>query len=186
MKTIAQSETLIAKVVAPLKNDAMDKAEQFARAIIADVAKQLKEAGNDLEKCAPYPSSLNYGSRGEYMAKLAKYTLFHKLCRSRASSRSMHDPNFADMDSNYKAKYIKEAREDAAFQYEAFIIKLDKKVGPVSAALLEGNHVWGYSFLTVRIPSDAVQIWKTQHILNVSKLGKVFNQFPTRQVKNKK
>jgi hypothetical protein len=40
--------------------------------------------------------------------------------------------------------------------------------------------------LTVRIAQPTgvlVERWKTQTIVNTSKLGKVFNQFPTRRVK---
>lgn len=174
--------TLIEVVVNPLKTDAMDRAEQYARVVIADVTKELATAGNDLEICAPYPSSMNI-TRGAFMAKESKYRLFRKLTTSRRSTRSMHEPNFADMNPKAEAEFVKEAREDAAFQYEAFVAKLNKKVGEVVHAKLEGNHVWGFSFLHVELPTGEKQIWKTQQILNQSKLGKVFNQFPTRKVK---
>jgi len=173
----------IEEAVRPLKADAMDRAEKYARAVIADVAAQLKAADNDLEKCAPYPSSIGCGSRAEYMSKLAKYTLFRNLTTSRVSCRNMHDPNFADMNSNYKAKFIKEAREDAALQYEAYVIKLIKKIGQTTSATLEGNHVWAHSILRVVNVTGETQNWKTKMIINQSKLGKVFNQFPTRKVK---
>lgn len=172
----------ITAAVLPLRADAMERAEQYARQIVAEVRAELKAANNDLEKCAPYPSGMN-SSRAAYMGQLAKYQLFHKLCQCRASSRAMHEPNFADVNSNYVAKFVKEAREDAAYQYDAFIAKLIKKIGPVQTAVLQGNHVWGHSFLTVVTETGDMQIWKTQTIVNVSKLGKIFNQFPTRKVK---
>jgi hypothetical protein len=92
-------------------------------------------------------------------------------------------PEFADMSAEKGEKFVQEARENAAFQYEAYVAKLNKKIGPAKSASLTGNHVWGYSFLTVVTESGETQIWKTQMIVNVSKLGKLFNQFPTRKVK---
>ena len=174
---------VIEAVVMPLKTDAMNRAEQYARAIVADVRKELAAAGNDMNICAPYPSSLNYGSRAEYAAKLSKYKLFCSLCQSRQGSRRMNEPDLCDVNSNYVAKFVKEAREDAAFQYEAFVAKLNRKIGAAVHATLVGNHIWAESFLTVELPNGEKQIWKTKHILNRSKLGKVFNQFPSRIVK---
>ena len=46
--------------------------------------------------------------------------------------------------------------------------------------------MWSYSFLYVTTPSNGDQCWKTQQIINQSKLGKLFNQFPTRKIKMKK
>lgn len=81
-------------------------------------------------------------------------------------------------------KFIQAAKADAAAQYEAFVAKLQQKIGEVKNATLKGNHVWSYSILTVEKPDGTVEHWKTQMIINVSKLGKMFNQFPTRKVKN--
>lgn len=34
-----------------------------------------------------------------------------------------------------------------------------------------------------QLSAEEIERWKTRQILNVSKLGKVFNQFPTRLLK---
>ncbi len=176
----------IAAAVLPLKEDAMKRAEEYAREIVAKVREDLKAAGNDLIVCAPYPSGNQ--SRASYFMMESRYRLFASLCVWRKSSYMMHEPHFADVDSNRVAKFIKEARENAAFQYEAFILKLIAKIGPVYSAKLSGNHVWSFSFLTVEKASgiQTTEIWKTQQIINVSKLGKVFAQWPTRKVKDAK
>ncbi len=172
----------IAAAVLPLRDEAMTRAEQYAREIVASVREQLKAAGNDLNVAAPYPHSRM--SRNEYMAKMHKYQLFSTLTKWREGSHRHHEPCFVDVDSNYVARFVKEAREDAAAQYDLFIMKLIAKIGDVETASLNGNHVWSYSFLTVSKARSVIEIWKTQQIMNVSKLGKVFAQWPTRKVKN--
>jgi hypothetical protein len=173
----------IEAVVLPLKAEAMDKAEQFARDTIAGVRKLLLAASNDLRVAAPYPDSLRM-NRIAYMVALGQYQLFQQLTTWRKSSISHHEPCFADVDDKKCEVYIKEARENAAFQYDAFVAKLNKKIGEALTARLEGNHVWGYSFLFVTTGHGS-ECWKTQQIINCSKLGKIFNQFPTRKVKEK-
>lgn len=44
--------------------------------------------------------------------------------------------------------------------------------------------VWFQSELDVVTVAGERQTWRTKMIFNVSCLGKVFNQWPTRQVKN--
>lgn len=92
-------------------------------------------------------------------------------------------PDFVDVTDERVARYVKTAREDAAAQYEAFVAKLTVKIGAVETATLAGRGVWSHSILTVTKSDGARENWKTQMILNVSGLGKVFNQWPTRKVK---
>jgi hypothetical protein len=79
-------------------------------------------------------------------------------------------------------RFVVEAGENAGAQYTAFILKLELKVGKCDAATLEGDHVWGHSTLTVT-KGEQSETWITHQIINVSKLGKVFNQWPSRKVK---
>jgi hypothetical protein len=80
-------------------------------------------------------------------------------------------------------RFITRAKEDAAAQYDSYVQKLIGKIGEVTAASLDGDHVWGFSYLTVTLPNGKKEVWKTQMIVNISKLGKLFNQFPTRKMK---
>lgn len=175
----------IEAAVAPLKNDAMDAAEQYARKLIEKVREQLKAVDGDMEKAAPYPDSL-HASRIVYLAGIQKRTLFSKLTKTdekKPHTYRPHEPNYVVMDSNKVAKFVKEAREDAAAQYEAFIAKLVGKIGDTTEATLRGNHVWSFSFLDITKADGTKETWKTQTIINVSKLGKVFNQWPSRKMK---
>lgn len=172
----------IETVVLPLKNDAMDRAEKEARAAIADARKELAAANNDIKAVAPYPG---FGAQGNYLAMLFKYKFFSAITTWRdGQSVGLHTPCFVDVDPNKVRKYIKETREHAAEHYDLFVEKLNKKIGTVQTAQLEGNHVWSYSFLRVVTSAGEKQTWKTQTIMNRSKLGKIFPQFPTRKVKD--
>jgi hypothetical protein len=50
-------------------------------------------------------------------------------------------------------------------------------------ASITGTHIWGHSVLTVTLPNGTVERWKTQQIVNQSKLGLLFNQWPSRKMK---
>lgn len=168
--------------VLPLKQDAMTRAAQEAYATVDRVKAELAAANNDLNIAAPYPT----GWDAAFHAKYARYKLFSSLTEWRKGSYSHHEPMYADVTPKTVKQFIEEARTTAAEFYDAFVRKLVIKIGQKpAAATLDGNHVWGYSFLTVTLPNGTQQIWKTQTIMNISKLGKPFPQFPTRIVKAK-
>lgn len=171
----------IEQAVAPLKDAAIERAEIEAKKIVDKVNEQLTAANNDLQICAPYPRH-NGGNVVKYQSEYRKYQLFHSLCRCRQGSHRPNDPCYADIDPEYVTKFIENSRSDAALQYDAFIAKLIAKIGSVREATLTGDHVWSFSILTVTKEDGAKENWKTQMIVNVSKLGKLFNQWPTRKV----
>lgn len=168
--------------VAPLKDAAVERAEKDTLALIEKCRQQLAEGGYDLQVVAPYPSSSNGGTLGYYMA-LARYQTFSAITKWRKSSYSMAEPHYGDIDPGRCAKFIDRRKREAAEQYDDFVAKLIGKIGHVKSADLDGNHVWADSILTVTKLDGSVERWKTQQIVNVSKLGKHFNQWPTRKVK---
>lgn len=156
----------IENAVGHLKAEAQQRAEQYAREIIAQVVEAL--AHYTLDECAPAPRAWQAPTVTvlQYKAAQRKRDLYKGL-RSEAG----------------QAKFVLDARANAAAQYDAFVAKLNAKIGPVTSAKLTGNHVWDFSNLEVVTEAGETQVWRTQTIINVSKLGKVFNQFPTRQIK---
>jgi hypothetical protein len=177
---------LIEAAVAPLKIDAIARAEQIATAAVERVRKELEEAGFDLNVCAPYPSYRMHLSQWEQIKAETKYRQFRSLCQWRKNqSVRPGGPCYADVTPELAERYIENAKQNAAEQYDAFVKKLIFKIGDVTEATLEGNHVWSESYLTVVTVGGERQMWKTQMIVNTSKLGKLFNQFPTRKVKRK-
>jgi hypothetical protein len=170
----------VADVVAPLKEQAIARAEKEATLVVLKVWKALTEAGWDLNVAAPYPRA-NRMSQLEYKQKVSRYHLFASLVET-VSSRSMADPHIVKPSERRETVYIEKCKEMAAAQYDAFVQKLVSKIGPCDSATLNGSHVWGYSILTVS-KGPTVERWKTQQIVNQSGLGTVFNQWPTRLLK---
>jgi hypothetical protein len=165
--------------VAPLKADAIARAEVEANKIIAFVREELAKHEHNMDKAAPYPKS--YGSEKEYWVMKGKRELFYRLCDRRPESHNYNAPNLVDVSDKLVAKFIKDTQDDAALQYDMFVRKLVSKIGACDSAELSGNHVWGYSILDVK-KGDKEEAWKTQQIVNTSKLGKLFNQWPTRKM----
>lgn len=174
--------------VMPLKVDAIERARQFADAAIERVRAGLAEHGNNINAAAPYPNSFHMGSYDYHTAK-NRYSLFHSI--------AIADESLGYQVSNGKSPLIVVISDErcerlrqsymkiAAQQYESFVHKLVAKIGDTKSAVLSGNHVWSHSELLVTLPDGTEQTWRTQQITNYSKLGKPFNQWPSRQVKAK-
>lgn len=183
----------IEAAVLPLKAEAQDRAEKEARELVAKIAAALEEHGWDAEKFAPFPRFgvdgvdgvrvFGYNDKAGYQAAQAKSNLVSRLTVSLNNSRRMGDPRPVRMDEALVEKFVTAMREEAAAQYEAFVGKLVVKIGECVSATLCGNHVWSYSTLMVTKPDGSQQAWKTQTIVNYSKYGTPFYQWPTRQVK---
>jgi hypothetical protein len=73
------------------------------------------------------------------------------------------------------------AEATAAAAFDAYVAKLSAKVGECDAASVVGP-LWTGSVLTVS-KGATIERWTTRMIVNVSCLGKLFNQFPTRLAK---
>lgn len=177
-----QKTNPIETAVAPMKADAIANAEQNANSRITAMTVLLHEAGNDLNVVAPYPAN-NLGKL-EYMKAQARYYSFRSVTKSRDSvSYDRNSPVYADMDIKKCEKFVEAAKKSAAEQYDRFVEKLVAKIGDTNEAFITGNHVWGYSILTVTLPNGLKEFWKTQQIENVSKLGNYFDQWPSRKMK---
>lgn len=172
--------------VAPLRADAIERAKQEAETAITNMREKLAEAGGDINKVAPYPRGL-YGM--QYYVGRERYNRYHAVtiddpAHGYQRSTIGNAPYFVVFDEERVQRYITRRMEDAAADYDAFVKKLDAKIGKVKTATLHGNHVWGYSTLVVTKAGKVTEAWKTQQIVNCSKLGKLFNQWPTRQMKH--
>lgn len=173
--------TAVETAVAPLKIEAIARARKEAGELVERVLAKIEAAGWDVKIVAPYPNSWN-SSRNAYLEGKRKYDQARAFVRHVASSRGMKDPEIVVRDDVKIAAFINACAEGAAAQYDAFVAKLVAKIGEHSAAELTGSHVWGYSILTVTTP-NGIERWKTQQIVNMSKLGLLFNQWPSRKMK---
>ena len=181
-KEVFNPQHPVALAVEPLRAAAMDRAEQFARKMVEEVELRMATEFGDRQKFAPYPSSLHC-NRAQYIAGVNYYNFVRKITETTAGgSRSPNSPDFGTMSDQGIAKFIEETRNQASFQYDEFICKMIRKIGDCTSATLSGSHVWGCSFLSVSKPTGG-EVWKTQQIINVSKLGLPFNQWPSRKQK---
>lgn len=176
----------VGRAVHALKEDACLFAEGKARDVAERVRKELRENGWDIEKAAPYPRRGHVGSF-DYEKARARYSLFHRLTEpdpklGYQSSRPGAS-RIVVMSEKQMDRFIDEAIRSAALQYDAFICKMVGKVGPAKDAVLEGSHVWGDSTLTVTLADGSTERWHTQQIVNQTKYGQPYLQWPSRRMK---
>ena len=165
--------------VEPLRTAAVARAEKTARNILTVRLQKLADAGWDVDLVAPYPKAHNRDFKAcvnyrNFMLSITTYT---------KSTLRLGEPHIRKQSDIAEQHYIDSCKAAADAQYSAFIAKLTAKIGECNSAVLTGDHVWGYSTLTVT-KGNTVELWKTQQIVNVSVLHKVFNQWPSRKVKS--
>jgi len=154
---------VVEQAVAPLKEDAMKRAEQDAAKHVEYVRAELEKHAWDVNAAAPRPHGRM--SKSEYRQADAKHKSFLDVTTYTESSRTHGAPNIRKMSDEMIARFVKFCVENAAFQYDEFVCKLVKKIGAdaISAELI-GNHVWSYSILKVTHADESVSSWKTTQI----------------------
>lgn len=172
----------IETAVSPLKVEAVARAEKECRAMVQRMTETLEGAGWDLNVVAPYPNSRTM-DRKAYLQAKARRNSFHAITRSIKPTLRPGEPYIVELFPAAVERFVESCKADAAAQYDAFVAKLSRKIGECLDATLSGNHVWGYSVLTVEKADGSVERWQTQQIVNCSSLGKLFNQWPSRKLK---
>lgn len=169
----------------PAKAAAVQHAEDRARERALKVRLAMEAAGWDLEVAAPYPHHMSAWDKARPAAR-DKHNFYSSLTRTPegvSSFRRKGDPDPREWSVEGVERFVNLARRDAAMQYDMFICKMVRKVGEVTTAVIDGNHVWSHSHLTVTLPDGTPQIWRTQQIVNYSSLGNAYYQWPSRVVK---
>lgn len=153
----------------------VDEAERVGKMHYDNIMKKLDEAEWNIDIIVPKPN--NRMSTGAYRAA----NNYRAFIMSLVSHK--HDDPFVKEDLVKKVHYIDMIKDQARGDYLAWINKMTEKVGkPVQFAEVRGNP-WSYSVLTVTTADGEEQVWHTQMIINTSKFGKLFNQFPTTRKK---
>jgi len=174
---------LIAQAVEPLKQQSVDSAVNFAKDQVERMLKRLEEANWDAKIVNPCVGT--YCSRETYMRYQNTRNFISTITKWTKAVRRPSEPEIVEKDEEGIARYLEQTAKDAGLDFEAFVYKLNKKVGEVTSAELGSDNVWYDSYLIVIKPDGEKQVWNTQIITNYSKYGKAFNQFPTRQIKRK-
>jgi hypothetical protein len=168
----------IAEAIAPQKNEACERAAASVRARMNSIAATL--VGTDLNITAPMPNGNM--SRKDYLQARAFYGIARQVCMTVREGHSMRAPVMAvAVNVDGIARVANDAYEATAASFDAYVAKLVSKVGDCDEAIVDGS-LWDHSILTVA-KGAAIERWKTQQIINVSVLGNLFNQWPTRLVK---
>ncbi len=154
------------------------RAEEEATKHIDYLLDELKKANWDLDVIAPLPDSIKRFS--SWGTDSAKRNLFTSITDQATSSVSFKYSGIRKKSASKRTKYINNAIANAAESYDNYVGKMVVKIGkPVVSATFTGDP-WHGSLLTVVTSDGGKQVWNTKMILNYSKYGAMFNQFPSR------
>lgn len=166
--------------VLPLKQSAIDRSLELMKSKIDSIYAELEASNWDANLVAPYPKNW----QSDYKAAKAKYDFVRMVTTWVTPTHRHNEPDLHKPSQEKIDRVLQITAENAAAMYEAYVSKLNKKIGEVDSAILVGaNNIWSYSVLEIT-KGDTIERWKTQCIVNVSVLGKLFNQWPTRLMKS--
>lgn len=154
------SASILVDLLKEHHDEYVDRARKMGEDYHNRVMANLEKAGG-IEVAAPAPNSRM--SREEYRYAKAKREFFIQMLSTTAE------------------KYGDEEAKGAHMAYMEWVYKLITKIGkPIEKANVSGNP-WTGSRIAVVTNDGETQVWNTKMILNQSKYGKLFNQFPTRR-----
>lgn len=171
---------LIRDAVEPLRSAAEDYAEEHAGSFVMKVIRWLAENDSDLNRIAPYVPYGNY----HYDENQKKRTLIGAFCDYESHSLARNVPQIMLLNPTKIADYVKRERNQAGLDFDAYVEKLINKIGNATKVeLITSLHnPWLGSTLKCTMTDGSVDLWETKMIINQSKLGTLFNQFPTRKL----
>jgi hypothetical protein len=179
------ANTIIADATHPLKEAALARTLEKSEDFVAWVKARLEHHGFDPYAIVPNVPTIPYNSakpweikdnrekRADADNRRAMYTQFLQ----RSGDKYSWSQELAD-------RYVEMCLASTAAHYDSYVSKMNDKIkNPVSASFRWVGDVWGHSELIIQLADGSTEVWKTQTIVNCSKLGKLFNQWPSRRVK---
>ncbi len=172
----------IATALEPRREAALLRAHQHVAAQVDTIIAELKAANWDLDVVAPCPHGRM--DRQTYKRFQAKRDFVLRITSPREGYRriKMDQPSYVELHVGRLLNFYKRVEQEASETFTAYVNKLTSKIGETSAASINDSPLWNGSILTVTLSDGTVQRWKTTMIINVSCLGKLFNQWPTRRI----
>lgn len=167
----------IAQAVAPYKAQSQTAARARAEKMILEFV-ELAEANDwDLQKFAPFPHSQM--SKKAYVEARKFYTFARHITTLTTTNHQYRAPEPCVLNQHGVDKFFETVESEAGQAFDDFVLKLETKVGEYDSAIIDHGSVWFDSTLEVT-KGDKKERWNTKCIINVSCLGKLFNQWPTR------
>lgn len=139
--------------------------------------------GTDGNLTALYPHPHGRMSREEYKRLQAKRAFIFSITSPAGRRISFKDPELVTRDEKKIGEVLETAARMASFTFDEYVAKLTSKIGACTSAEINSAPLWDGSVLTITREDGSKESWKTSMILNVSSLGKLFNQWPTRKLK---
>ena len=171
MKTIREA-------VSTQRQEVVDMAKNKMARLIERHKDELMKADMKYFAYAPRPSA---GRDANYKEKLALHLFIRQIVSVESNTPATVESVADGFNQQGIDRLIEQAGKEAAQGFEAYIKKLESKVGKYDSVDYFGDL---FSFSVLKVTKDGVsESWKTQMIMNVSKYGKLFNQYPTRKVK---
>lgn len=182
MKPTTKTLALVTAALAPTEAILRKEFERQLAERVVNMLNELKLDGWDAQKRYAYPEGNM--SRVAYLAQKARYDLCSKYTVTKGGSYSPRGPRIVSPKA-WSGMVAKEAAEMAKAALEGYCAKLAAKIDAtgIKCEKVEykgGLNPWGVSSIWV---NSVAQEWQTKMIINISCLGKLFNQWPTRLMK---
>ena len=176
LKGKKQQSAVMIELLESHRSEFLKRAEAQARNYLDNAIKALAKKDWNLDALIPT------GRRATDDEEKRK-NFFRKITEAADPYRSHKQPEIRKRSVKSEKRFIDAEVAAAELDYNGFINKMIEKIGrPVIAAELKGS-IWTSARLTVTTVDGEEQVWETKIILNVSKFGNLFNQFPTRRKK---
>lgn len=164
-KAVMVSKEKLEKILEKYIEEFVEEAGKRAAKLYTEKMNQLK-AGGGIDVFAPKPDSNKRGT-DEY---------------KRAENKRAY---FLGLIAVKKSGFVKFNKDAARQDYLNWVSKMTGKISkPMKSATMTGSP-WINSIISITTVDDETQVWYTKMIINQSKLGNLFNQFPTRQALDK-
>ena len=176
----------IKNAVEPMKQLSVARAVEYAQNRINRTMEKL--AADDMNSSVQFGYPWGIQNRAMYMKQKALYDFVCTITQSDSSrpspAGSRKTVSYVVPNENGVARHIKQVADDAALAFDAYVYKLNQKVGEVTEAQVTTSwDLWMDSNLAVTKADGTKEVWNTKCITNYSKFGLAFNQFPTRLTK---
>lgn len=202
-KTTTENQASFDKINAALVDFRVEYRARYVAAFTTRLERlkaTLKAVNGDINKSHPYPSSNM--SRKFYVQAKNEYEWAHRVTENpplgeapydemvdygvrknlvRRQTYRIGDPHYVQIKQSAYDTATKDAIKAADTSIDGYIWKLVGKIEKNINTAAYSGYLWDGSILNVDC-GDEQQTWKTKCILNVSCLGTVFNQWPTRRV----